>query len=454
MTTRNPAAFSLSRWFMTVGLVALAVLALLGAWLLSQLFEERMLRQEARLTMQFVQGIVDLEGAASYFERSQADHGRYMERLLAHIERAPDVLRTNIYSRDKRVIWSSDPQLAGRSFAGESNAELDAALAGELEIHADEPGGKDEEKAEHSHLGAGDRYFIELYVPVWDPERRRVVGAVELYRAPAQLRETIASGVRMIWAGAVGAAAVLFLALLPLVRRADTMIRRQRDQIVEAETQAAIGDLGSAVAHGIRNPLSVIRTSAELVREGGADSAGREAAADIMAQVDRLELWVRELLTYVNLPAGGQQPVDVEAVARAVIQPFDADIRRRGIVVDVRFNPGFPMVRGDAILLGQVLRSLVTNAIEAMPSGGNLRVSGAVADDRRPTVRIQDDGVGMSVEQLARAMKPFHTTKSTGLGVGLPLARRIVERAGGRISLSSRPGEGTIVELTLAAAVP
>ena len=454
MTTRNPAGFSLSRWFMTVGVVALAVLALLGAWLLSRLFEERMLRQEARLTMQFVQGIVDLEGAASYFVPPQAGHARYMERLLAHIERAPDVLRTNIYSREKRVIWSSDPLLTGQSFAGQTNAELDAALAGEVEIHAEKPGRRGDEKAEHSHLDVGDGYFIELYVPVWDADRRRVVGAVELYRAPLQLRDTIASGLRMIWAGALGAAAVLFFALLPLVRRADMMIRRQRDLIVEAETQAAIGDFGSAVAHGIRNPLAVIRTSAELVKEGAADPARREAAADIMAQVDRLELWVRELLTYVHLPAGGQQLVDAEAVARAVVEPFDAEMSRRGIRVDVQFAPGFPKVRGDAILLGQVLRSLVTNAIEAMPNGGNLELTGAVGEDGCAAVRIRDDGIGMSAEQLGRAMKPFHTTKATGLGVGLPLARRIVERAGGRVSLSSRPGEGTIVEVTLVAAAP
>jgi signal transduction histidine kinase len=377
-----------------------------------------------------------------------------MERLLAHIERAPDVLRTNIYSREKRVLWSSDPLLTGQSFAGEANSELEAALAGDLEIHAEKPGRAGGEKAEHSNLATGDGYFIELYIPVWDLERRHVVGAVELYRAPLQLRETIASGVRMIWAGALGAAAVLFLALLPLVRRADAMIRRQRDLIVAAETQTAIGDLGSAVAHGIRNPRAVIRTSAELVKEGAADSARREAAADIMAQVDRLELWVRELLTYVHRPAGDRQPVDLEAVALDVLAQFEAELRRRGVRSEARFARGFPRVRGDATLLGQVLRSVVTNAIEAMPDGGNLLVCGDVGESGRVTVTIRDSGVGMSREQLDRALKPFHTTKAMGLGVGLPLARRIVERADGHIALSSRPGEGTAVELTLAVAVP
>ena len=256
-TGNRPAAFSLSRWFTTVGLLSIVLLAVIGALLLSRLFEERMLSQEGRLTMQFVQGIIDVEGAASYFERPQADHESYMEQLLAHIARSPDVLRTNLYSRDRRVIWSSDPSLTGRSFAGEANPELDAALAGELEIHEEQADEEHHEKAEHSNLPAGDDYFIELYVPVWDSARKNVVGAVELYRAAKLLRETIASGMRLIWAGALGAAAVLYVALLPLVRRADAMIRDQQDRIVEAQTLAAIGDLG--IGRCPRHPQSARR---------------------------------------------------------------------------------------------------------------------------------------------------------------------------------------------------
>jgi signal transduction histidine kinase len=101
-----------------------------------------------------------------------------------------------------------------------------------------------------------------------------------------------------------------------------------------------------------------------------------------------------------------------------------------------------------------VFGSLVANAVEAMPRGGRLEIRGAQRDQRFVKVEIRDTGVGMSGEQLSRALKPFHTTKSQGLGVGLPLARRIVERMGGRIRLASRLGEGTTVELDLPAAGP
>jgi two-component system sensor histidine kinase HydH len=260
--------------------------------------------------------------------------------------------------------------------------------------------------------------------------------------------------VRLIWAGAIGAAILLYVAVLPLVRRADAMIREQQDRIVETETLAAMGDLGSAVAHGIRNPLAVIRTAAEIVKEGAAGGSGREAAAEIVEQVDRLEHWVRELLTYVHLPAGEQQLVDLEAVARGSLEQFAAEMRRRGIEATVEFDRGLAPVRGDAILLGQVFRSVVANAVEAMTGSGRLTLRGTARGPGTVGVQIRDTGAGMSAEQLARALKPFHTTKAQGLGVGLPLARRIVERIGGRIALASRLGEGTTVELTLPAARP
>lgn len=442
------AAFSLGRWFATIGLIAIAVPAVIGALMLSRLFEDRMLRQEGRLTMQFIQGIIDVEDAAPYFTQPAAVAAPYMEQLLAHIARSPDVLRTNLYSRDRRIIWSSDPAMTGRAFARDANDELDAALAGTVEIHEEATDESGRGKAEHANLKPRDGRFIELYLPVRDAGRN-VVGAVELYRASGALHETIASATRVIWAGALGAAALLYFALLPLVRRADRTLREQQDRIVETETLAATGDLASAVAHGIRNPLSVIRTSAEIVREQAGADGGRAAAGDIMEQVDRLEHWIRELLTYVHLPAGEQQSVNLEEVARNSLASFESEMRRRGIESKVENAAGGAAVRGDAILLGQVFRSIVANAVEAMPGGGRVALTLASRAPGVISIRIRDTGAGMSGEQLARAMKPFHTTKAKGLGVGLPLARRIIERMGGRIAIMSAPGEGTTVELTL-----
>ncbi len=300
-------SFSLSRWFHTVGLLSILLLAVICALLLSRLFANRMLQQEGRLTMQFVQSIIDIEQGAAYFAKPVSEQSNYMEELLVHIAGSPDVLRANLYSRERQILWSSDASLIGRSFAGAPNEELDSALNGRLEVHAeDEDEETDEPKLEHANLESRGDYFIEIYVPVWDTQRKNVVGAVELYRAPRLLRETIVAGMQIIWAGALGAGVLLYLALLPLVRRAERLIRAQQQRLVETETLAAVGDLGSAVAHGIRNPLAVIRSSAELVRDGDAGPDGVRERGDRDHGAGRPARALGARTADLRAPAGGQ----------------------------------------------------------------------------------------------------------------------------------------------------
>ena len=134
-------------------------------------------------------------------------------------------------------------------------------------------------------------------MPIFDVHGRRIVGVVELYKVPADLFETLAEGRRLIWLAAVVAAAFLYAALFWIVLRAQRIIEIQGDRLVESESLAVVGEMGSAVAHGLRNPLAAIRSSAELALESPLPDQARECAQDIVAQVDRLEGWVRQLLT-------------------------------------------------------------------------------------------------------------------------------------------------------------
>jgi signal transduction histidine kinase len=111
-----------------------------------------------------------------------------------------------------------------------------------------------------------------------------------------------------------------------------------------------------------------------------------------------------------------------------------------------------PIVHLGAPLLEQVLNGLVANAIQSMAGGGAIEVTASMLARDGVELRIADRGHGMTAEQLAAAFLPFHTTKPTGLGLGLPLARRILERHGASIDLTSVPGRGTAVVLHLPAA--
>ncbi len=142
--------------------------------------------------------------------------------------------------------------------------------------------------------------------------------------------------------------------------------------------------------------------------------------------------------------------VDLAAVVRDSFGAFDRE-KARGITTVLELQPDLPAVRGDPLLLGQVIGSLLSNACEALPQGGRVTVRAQRAD-AHVLVEVADDGPGMSEQQLDRVFQPFYTTKPKGLGVGLPLVKRIVERFGGGVEVRSAPGRGTTVALRLPAA--
>lgn len=442
----RPARFNLSRWFALMALLSITVLAVgLGA-LLDRFITQRMLQQEAVLTQEFVQSLVQVEKSLQgYFADPSRGLDVEIETAFRHIAALPDMLRANVYDTGRRIIWSSDRQLIGRSFG--PNEELDEALAGQVVTHSADPAGAQPDKAEHQDLKHPQAMFVEIYVPVLDASGAKVQAVIEFYKNPQALMAALSQLRLYIALGAAASGALLFGALFWLVRRADLTIRRQQRQLVDNETLAVVGEMSAAVAHGIRNPLASIRSSAELIQDGDLAQA-HDAAADIVAQSDRLEVWVRELLAYARPLDEASTPVSWQPLVARCLADFDREMGRRSIRSQATLPADLPAVRGNALLLGQVLSSLLANAIEALDREGQITVRGDwVRGQTQVTLSVEDSGPGMSAAQLGRVGKPFHTTKPRGLGVGLALARRVVERFGGRLEIDSSPGHGTCVRL-------
>jgi signal transduction histidine kinase len=438
--------FNLSRWFALVGLVSIAVVGTASALLLSHLLTERMLRQEGVMTMQFVQSLVRVEQSlAEYFIGGTTNDEGELKSALEHIAAMPSTLRANVYNRDRVLIWSTDQKLVGRQFG--ANEELDEALAGNLVVHGD----ADDSSSKEEHVDLKQKtedYFVEVYVPVRDL-KGQIISVIELYKNPQHLAEALSTGRVLIFSGAAAAGLFLYLALFWLARRADRVIRTQQERLVENEILATVGEMGSAVAHGIRNPLAAIRSSAELALDAPAELA-RESAQDIIAEADRLEEWVRNLLSYSRPVAAAPDAVALPSLVKRTIGHFAREMEKRGISGRCSLAEDLPLAKGDPLLLGQVLHSLVANAVEAIQHGGQIEIGAqTVPDKKRVEVVIRDNGRGMSAEQLKRAFTPFYTTKPAGLGVGLALAKRIIERFGGSIVINSTPGCGTAVHVSM-----
>ena len=202
------------------------------------------------------------------------------------------------------------------------------------------------------------------------------------------------------------------------------------------------------MAHGIRNPLASIRSSAELALDGNLDSA-RKNATDIIFQIDRLGKWVRELLVFSRPLCGKNQNIDLVALVEECLHNFSTQFEQNRVSCEfVRPNLGLPPAIGNYALASQALANIVSNAIEAMPDGGSLRLElQTAALPQSVRLVVTDTGSGMSPAELDLVFKPYYTTKRNGLGLGMALVKRIMERFGGAISLHSRKGEGTRVSL-------
>jgi signal transduction histidine kinase len=227
-------------------------------------------------------------------------------------------------------------------------------------------------------------------------------------------------------------------------------LRDARDQLVESERLAAIGELSAAVAHGIRNPVAGIKTAAELaIRDAAPDDPLRESFVDILSEADALDSRISELLDFARPFAPHYAPADLAEVARGSLHLLRRQISEHGVTVTADLPTTLAPHELDDAQIEQVCLALVTNALEAMPAGGTLTVTVAPGPGDDHVLTIRDTGQGIAEEELGKVFRLFYTRKARGTGVGLATVKRIVEGHHGRIEVASTVGHGTEFRVTL-----
>lgn len=438
--------------FVVTSFVAIFTTTSLLSQYLANYMAVNMMMRDAVVSMEFLNSIVRVEEddpkSLGMARLSDPSDDPETQEFFIHVSRLPDVFRANVYDSSGEVLWSSDRELIGRTFEG--NEELETALRGELdpEIVVVDRG----EKEEHAGLPSDVDEFIEFYIPIWSEDNSNVIGAVEVYKAPAALLNTIHGVVTLAWIGALISGAVLFTALVAVVVYATRILRRQELRLVETERLAVVGEMASAVAHGLRNPLAAIRSCAELVADDDIPDDTKSTIQDIMDQVDRLEAWIRSFLSRTRAePNSASDIAHVDVIIQRCLAGFEPQMKKRGILVEMTQTAGSPVAAAGSAELEQVLNTILSNAVEAMKSGGTLRIGWRAAPGGRIAIAVSDTGPGLSEEQIEKLFVPFQTSKPSGLGVGLALGRRIAERLGGTLDLKNRTGSGVEVTLTVPA---
>jgi len=234
-------------------------------------------------------------------------------------------------------------------------------------------------------------------------------------------------------------------------------------QLMQADRLTALGTLAAGVAHEINNPLAyVILNLQYLIRElprfqGNPGHLGRlfERLGEARHGVERVSTIVRDLRTLSRTDPDRRALVNLERVLRTALRVASSHIEGRAQVIEQYED--VPPVEGSAARLEQVFLNLLVNAAQALPPESSqtnqIKLILRSAGERRVTVEVRDNGLGIPPELLDRVFDPFFTTKPTGLGtgLGLPICHSIVKSLGGEIGVESSPGDGTVFRVTLPA---
>ncbi len=234
-------------------------------------------------------------------------------------------------------------------------------------------------------------------------------------------------------------------------------LKRQRSELERTQRLEAWAEMARQVAHDIKNPLTPIQLSAEHARRVNMDR-GRplspvldDCVNAILTQVKLLRQISSEFSNFASSPTPRPEPTALPALIDEVIEPYRVPLAGR-IAIEVAAPEDVPPVTIDRALFSRALTNIIENALHAMPGNGRLTITAsAVARDtgRAVVVEITDTGVGLDDDAMARLFEPYFSTKATGTGLGLTIAKRNVELNGGTIAVQSERGRGTTVTITL-----
>ncbi len=227
-------------------------------------------------------------------------------------------------------------------------------------------------------------------------------------------------------------------------------LKAQRIQLERTHRLEAWAEMARQVAHEIKNPLTPIQLSAEHLQRVHADRGEpmgpvlEHCVQAILGQVRLLRQISAEFSNFASSPTAKPSVVDIRDLTEEVLAPYRSGLAGR---VEIRSHlPPLPAAFVDRTLVARALANIIENALFAMPSGGSLTLD-ASADAGFVVLTVTDTGVGMDEEALARVFEPYFSTKTTGTGLGLPIARRNIELSGGTIDVRSVKGQGTVVTM-------
>jgi signal transduction histidine kinase len=229
---------------------------------------------------------------------------------------------------------------------------------------------------------------------------------------------------------------------------ANVHIQQAEDAVRRSDRLAALGQLSAGLAHELRNPLGTMKASAEmLARNVSAENAvAREMAGFISTEVDRTNSLITRFLQFARPLKLQPEKADLAQTLDRAVALVEREVQ--GVAIYKNYEPEIPPFPFDAELLERVFYNLVLNAVQATQPGGAVTVKSR-AMGGMVEIAVIDRGAGIDLKQRDSIFNPFFTTKPQGVGLGLAIVSKIVDEHGGKITVDSEPGKGSVFHVLL-----
>jgi PAS domain S-box-containing protein len=225
--------------------------------------------------------------------------------------------------------------------------------------------------------------------------------------------------------------------------------KRSEDRLREQDALARLGQLAAVVAHEVKNPIAGIRGALQVIGSRmAADARDKPIIGEIIARLDGLNGIVQDLLIFARPRELRAEPTDLQALVLSTVDHLKRDPSLQAVTIDVAGQDA--VVNVDAEQLQLAVQNVLMNATQALNGSGTIHV-GIARDGGNWTISVADSGPGMPPDVKAKVFEPFFTTRSRGTGLGLPIARRVLEAHGGGIVIDTPPAGGTVVSMSLPA---
>lgn len=457
--------FALVKYFSFTSLAVILLASMILAWTFSNNARKTMLERSEIYSRMFAESLnrqvfylFVLPTAVRYGRIALSDPIQFeqLDLIVQSITRGMKIKEVTIFDSKENIIsYSTDPLLVGRRDAG--GVQYKKALAGKYSSVLISSG-----SMLNLLPGSSDVFCtLKTYVPFRQDRglgSGEIMGVVEVTQDLSEdLEALISLQFRIIMISLI-VMGVLFAVLSAIVIRADQIMETRAEERRELERQlheskrlAALGKMIASVSHEIKNPLGIVRSTAEVLgnRLRKVAPGNDHLAGIIVEETTRLDGIVREFLDFARPKEPTLSQISLNSLVERLAVFMETEFESKQITLVQKLDPALPEIAMDGEQMYQVLLNIVFNAVHAMSDGGTLTIHTYLSDNISTVLEISDTGIGMSEEKATQIFTPFFTDKNRGTGLGLAITKNIVKKHNGSISVWSREGEGTVFTVRL-----